>query len=67
MLKKLVEKKNLILIIYAVVLLAFWTVALIVGNAEDKVKVLILSLVIPFAIYGFARLMYKVGEYTCFF
>ncbi|MBQ2781452.1 MAG: hypothetical protein IJF42_07870 [Clostridia bacterium] len=60
MLKKLVAKKSLILIIYAVVLLAFWTVALIVGNTEDKVKVLILSLVIPFAIYGFARLMYKV-------
>ncbi|MBE6792655.1 MAG: hypothetical protein E7534_04050 [Ruminococcaceae bacterium] len=60
MLKKLVAKKSLILIIYAVVLLAFWTVALIAGNAEDKVMVLMLSLVIPIAIYGFARLMYKV-------
>ena len=60
MLNKIVQKKNLILIIYAIVLLAFWTVALIFGNAEDKVTVLILSLVIPFVIYGFARLMYKV-------
>ena len=60
MLNKLIQKKNLILIIYAVVLLAFWTVALIFGNGEDKVMVLVLSLIIPFVIYGFFRLMYKV-------
>lgn len=60
MLNKVVQKKNLILIIYVVVLLAFWTVTLIFGNAEDKVMVLILSLIIPFVIYGFVRLMYKV-------
>ena len=60
MLNKIVQKKNLILIIYVVILLVFWTVALIFGNAEDKVMVLILSLIIPFVIYGFVRLMYKV-------
>lgn len=60
MLNKVVQKKNLILIIYVVVLLAFWTVTLIFGNAEDKVMVLILSLIIPFVIYGFVCLMYKV-------
>ena len=60
MLNKLIQKKNLILIIYAVVLLAFWTVALIFGNGEDKIMVLVLSLIIPFVIYGFVRLMYKV-------
>ena len=60
MLTKVVQKKNLILIIYAVVLLIFWTLALIFGNREDKVMVLILSLIIPFVIYGFVRLMYKV-------
>ena len=60
MLNKIIQKKNMILIIYAVILLAFWTVALIFGNAEDKVMVLILSLIIPFVIYGFVRLMYKV-------
>ena len=48
------------MIIYAVVLLAFWTVALIFGNGEDKVMVLVLSLIIPFVIYSFVRLMYKV-------
>lgn len=60
MLNKIIQKKNLILIIYVVILLVFWTVALIFGNAEDKVMVLILSLIIPFVIYGFVRLMYKV-------
>ena len=60
MLNKLIQKKNLILIIYAVVLLAFWVVALIFGNREDKVMVLVLSLIIPFVIYGFVRLMYKI-------
>ena len=60
MLNKIIQKKNLILIIYLVVLLAFWTAALIFDNAEDKVMVLILSLIIPFVIYSFVRLMYRV-------
>ena len=60
MLNKLIQKKNLILIIYAVVLLAFGVVALIFGNREDKLMVLVLSLIIPFVIYGFVRLMYKI-------
>ena len=60
MLTKVVQKKNLILIIYAVVLLIFWTLTLIFGNREDKVMVLILSLIIPFVIYGFVRLGYRV-------
>ena len=60
MLNKLIQKKNLILFIYAVVLLAFGAVTLIFGNREDKVMVLILSLIIPFVVYGFVRLMYKV-------
>ena len=60
MLNKIIQKKNLILIVYVIVLLAFWTVALIFGNREDKIMVLILSLIIPFVVYGFVRLMYKV-------
>ena len=60
MINKLIQKKNLILITYAAVLLAFWTLGLIFGNGEDKLMVLILSLVITFVIYGFVRLMYKV-------
>ena len=60
MINKIIQKKNLILIVFAIVLLALWTVALIFGNREDKVMVLILSLIIPFVVYGFVRLMYKV-------
>ena len=60
MLNKVIQKKNLILIIYAIVLLVFWTLALIFGNAENKVMVLVLSLIIPFVIYGFVCLMYKI-------
>ena len=60
MINKIIQKKNLILIVYAIVLLALWIVALIFGNREDKVMVLILSLIIPFVVYGFVRLMYRV-------
>ena len=60
MINKIIQKKNLILIIYAIVLLVFWTLALIFGDAENKVMVLVLSLIIPFVIYGFVRLMYKI-------
>ena len=59
MIQKLITRKNLILIIYAAVLLVFWILALIFGNNEDKLKILILSLIIPFVVYGFVRLMYK--------
>ena len=60
MINKLIQKKNLILITYAAVLLVFWILALIFGNNEDKLKILLLSLIIPFVMYGFMRLAYKV-------
>ena len=60
MIQKLIPKKNLISIIYATVLLMSWILALIFGNREDKLMVLILSLIIPLVVYGFVRLMYKV-------
>ena len=65
MLNKIIKKKNLILIIYAVILLSLWVVALIFGNREDKVNVLVLSLVMPFIIYGLIRLMYKIIGKNC--
>ena len=60
MIQKMITRKNLILIIYAAVLLVSWILALIFGNREDKLMVLILSLIIPLVVYGFVRLMYKV-------
>ena len=60
MIQKLITRKNLMLIIYAAVLLVSWILALIFGNRADKLMVLILSLIIPLVVYGFVRLMYKV-------
>ena len=64
MLNKLVKKKNVVLIVCAAVLLILWTLTLIFGNGEDKIMVLVLSLVLPFVIYGFVRLMFKVVRIT---
>ena len=33
---------------------------MIFGNGEDKVMVLVLSLILPLVIYGFVRLMFKI-------
>ncbi len=60
MLNKLVQKKKYILIICVAILLILWIMTLIFGNGEDKIMVLVLSLVLPFVIYGFVRLMFKV-------
>lgn len=60
MLTKLTQKKNIILIGFAIILLVFWTLTLLFGNGEDKIIVLVLSLVLPFIIYGFVRLMFKI-------
>ena len=60
MLNKLVQNKKVIFIACVAVLLVLWTLTLILGNREDKIMVLVLSLVLPFIIYGFVRLMFKV-------
>ena len=59
MLNKLIQKKNIILIACAVILLTLWILTLIFGNGEDKTLVLVLTLILPFVVYGFVRLMYK--------
>ena len=60
MLNRMIQKKNLILIIYTAILLALWSLTLILGNAEDKLIVLISSLIVPVVVYMFVRLMYKI-------
>ena len=60
MLNKNSPKKKIVLIICAAVFLILWTLTLILGNGEDKVTVLVLSLVLPLVIYGFVRLMFKI-------
>ena len=56
----LVKRIKPILLVYSVILLALWLLTLLFHTAENKVMILILSLVIPFVVYGFVRLMYKV-------
>ncbi len=60
MLNKLAQKKNIVLIVCAAILLILWTLTLIFGTGEDKVMVLVLSLILPLVIYGFVRLMFKI-------
>ena len=60
MLDKLIQKNNIILIVCATVLFAILTLTLIFGDGEDKIKILVLSLILPFVVYGFVRLMYKI-------
>ena len=61
MLKKLAEKRNTLLIVFAVTFLILWALTLIFGNGEDKTFVLVLSLIFPFVIYGAYRLIFKIG------
>ena len=60
MLKKMVEKTNLITFIFAGVLSVLWLLYLILGSGEDKIKILVLTPVLPFILYGFVRLIFKV-------
>lgn len=59
MINKLIQKKNVILIAAVIVFVILGTLTLIFGNGEDKVMVLVLSLILPFVIYGFVRLLFK--------
>lgn len=64
MIKSLIQKRNLILIIFVSVLLALCIVTLVFGNTDDKVIVVILSFIVPSIIYGFIRLIYKIIRIT---
>lgn len=54
------EKRNLILIIGAIITLIPWGLYLILGRGEDKILMLVLSLVLPLIIYGFVRLLFGI-------
>ena len=57
---KIFEKRNLILIIGTIITLIPWVLYLIFGNGEDKLLMLVLSLVLPLIIYGFICLLCKI-------
>ena len=46
--------------ICAAVSLILWILTLIFGNGDDKVRVLVLSILLPFVMYGALRLGFKV-------
>lgn len=58
--EKIVQKKSIIFVICVILLLVLCTLTMIFGNGEDKIIVLVLSLTLPFVIYGFVRLMFKI-------
>lgn len=62
MINKLVQKKNVFLMVGAIIFAILWMLTLIFGNGEDKWIVLILSFIMPFVIYGLVRLMFRVNR-----
>ena len=58
--KKLADKRTLIMIILAGILLVLWVLHLILGSGQGKITVLVLTLILPMIIYGFVRLLSKV-------
>lgn len=62
MLNKLIKKRNIILIAYAVAFLVLGILEFIFSDKEDKIMDFIVSLVIPFIIYGLVRLMYGLSN-----
>lgn len=60
MLKNLVAKRRPIAIVLAGILLVLWVLYWIFGSSENKVTLLVLTPVMPYVIYGFMRLLFKV-------
>lgn len=58
--KKLIKAKKYILFASIILTLILLGIFLIFGNSNDKVLFLILSVVLPFIIYGFIRLLFFV-------
>ncbi len=56
--EKLIKAKKYILFAGIIITLILLGIFLIFGNSNDKVLFLILSVVLPFIIYGFIRLLF---------
>lgn len=62
MFKRLVQKRNTILIAFTCIFLALLLFTLIFSNAEDKYFLIIISFIIPAVFYGGVRLMFKASR-----
>ena len=60
MIGRLVQKKKLFLAICVLVFLALWVLTLLFATRGDKTILLVLSLVIPFVVYGCLRLSFVI-------
>lgn len=59
MLKKLVEKRYLIFVIYVLLFIIFGTLTLIYREGVDRITVLVLVPIFFFVIYFFTKLLFK--------
>lgn len=62
MFKKLVQKRNTILIIFACILAIFLLLTLIFSNSEEKFRLMIISVVAPWLFYGGLRLAFTASR-----
>ncbi len=60
MLKRLVEKRALIFKIWVVLVAVMGVISFMYGDIEDRGTMFILSIIVPFLMYGFVRFMFKV-------
>ena len=59
MLNKFSQKRNVFLFVGIIISIVLWILTLIYGNSEDKIRLIIMSLILPIIVYGFVRLMFK--------
>jgi len=59
MFNKIIQKRKMLMAVLAAIFLVLWTLTMVCGNAENKEKILVLSLVLPAVVYGFVSLLYR--------
>lgn len=59
MFNKIIQKRKMLMAVLAAIFLVLWTLTMVCGNAENKGKVLVLSLVLPVVVCCFVSLLYR--------
>ena len=60
MLKKLIDKRNLLLIIFLSILISLWILSLIFCDRSDMVEIFVLTPLVTFLFYFFLRFAFKI-------
>jgi len=58
MIKHLVKKKKLFIIVFSLILIILGTITLVFGDAEDKIRTVVMFFVMPFLVYGALRFIF---------